>query len=349
MPEDVDIFTYESGYADELHALIESAFSAQPPHARPKDSTAYLDYMQGPSNPAGRAIVAATRKDGVLTGNISATPFHFTTRDGRTMTGYQLGSVVVGAQYQREGIGGRLVRAITAHLDGIPDSFTYIYPNTRSEPVLRRNGYRPARDVPTYIHFPAYRSFFPGNRQDTRIVDRHLGAWSVSICGLADALAIATDWPDAPMPSTGFTRGPGFFRWRFGGPGTENRYRFAVCRREDGDDAFALSIARHAFSGIRFAIPVDLLSQDPTRHFGLALKAAQTIGGRDGERFVYVNSNIPRLKNPATVSSDRPWGVPVPSLFNPRPVRLLYYPRDDLQLAEELDAGIAMTGDWMGF
>ena len=348
MPEDVDIFTYESGYADELHALIESAFSAQPAHARPKDSTAYLDYMQGPSNPAGRAIVAATRKNGALAGNISATPFRFTTREGRVLTGYQLGSVVVGAQHQREGIGGRLVRAITAHLDGLPDSFTYIYPNTRSEPVLLRNGYLPAREVPTYIHFPAFRSF-RGLQRNARIVDRRLGSWSVSVCSLTDALAIATDWPDTPMPSTGFTRGPGFFRWRFGGPGTESRYRFAVCRRENGDDAFALSIARHTFSGIRFAIPVDLLSRNPAGHYGLALKAAQAIGGRDGERFVYVNSNIPRLNGTTALRSDRPWGAQVPSVFNPRPVRLLYYPREDIRLAQELDAGIAMTGDWMGF
>lgn len=345
-----DTFTYDSGHADTLHGLIDRAFSIVPPHARPKDSRAYLDYMQGPANPAGPAVVAVARLDGECVGNISATPFRFTTRAGGRLTAYQLGSVVVDTANQRQGIGGKLVGVITEHLAAIPDSFTYIYPNTRSHPVLLRNGYAAARDVPTYIHFPTPGSLFgAGNAaDDARLHDRNLGPWRMTRGTIEDLLTLSADWPDDDG-TQGFARDRTFFKWRFGGPGADSRYRFVTCRDDAGADAFGAVFANHRFAGQQFVILVDILSPDPRRHYGLALKAARAVGSMAGEHFVYVNSNIPRFPRQQPPGSVAPWGIAVPDAVNPRPLRLLYHPRADMDVGGEIDVSIAMTGDWMGF
>jgi len=347
-PLSIDVFTYDSSHAATLHTLVERAFSIAPPHARPKDSREYLDYMQGPANPGGPSIVAAATMDGICVGNISATPFRFTTRAGQRLCAYQLGSVAVDARHQRQGIGGKLVRAITEHLAAIPDSFTYIYPNTRSDPVLRRAGYAAADDIPTYVLVPSKLSFATA-AQGARLTDRRFGAWHIAQTDLAGIMAMADDWPAPRGTQPGFARDRDFFAWRFAGPGADTRYRFLLCRAENGSDTFAAVLAHHVFSGFRFAVLVDLLSPAPMAHYGLALKAAQVAGGLAAERFVYVNSNLPRLAQGASAVSSSPLAVRVPDAVNPRPVRLLYFPRKGMALREEIDAGMAMTGDWMGF
>jgi len=343
-----DIFAYDSSHAETLHGLIERAFSIVPPQARPKDSKAYLDYMQGPANPSGPAIVAVARTGDTCIGNISATPFRFTTTSGQALTGYQLGSVVIDAAYQRQGIGTKLVGEITRHLAGIDDAFTYIYPNPRSYPVLLNSGYAAARDVPTYIHFP-WAASFPGLRPTARrwtFADGHGGAWQIEMADL-DAVINAPGIGGAATVN-GFQRDSAYFAWRYGGPGADKRYRFALVRHSQGE-VFAVVCASHVFNGLRFVILNDNLSAHMTRHYVPALEAARIIGGHSAERFVYVNSNIPRLLSAAPSADRAPWGMAVPNAVNPRPVRLLYYPVKGINLEVELNASIAMTGDWMGF
>lgn len=343
---DIKIFTYTSEHAGTLHGLIERAFSIVPSHARPKDSSEYLNYMQGPANPAGTAIVATANLGGVCVGNISATPFRFRSRAGRELCAYQLGSVVVDAAFQHRGIGSSLVAAITEHLAAVPESFTYIYPNPRSHTVLLRSGYAAASTVPTYVHFPAPRSFARSTKE-VKLHDRATGGWRVSRCHHAEIMAVIGDWPADAGPDTGFARDPAFFSWRFGGPGMEQRYRFALCREDGGTETFGAVYASHFFNGIKFVILVDVLSRTPVKHYGIALKAAQIIGSAASERFVYVNSNIPKSEAASRIFC--PWGFAVPDVLNPRPLHLLFYPRRDIDLGTEIDASIAMTGDWMGF
>jgi hypothetical protein len=105
-----------------------------------------------------------------------------------------------------------------------------------------------------------------------------------------------------------------------------------------------LVLAHRCFSHIRFAILVDILSPDLLGSYPSAVKAACHV---NGAQLVYLNTNLPRLAATRGLRFAR--GVAVPGIVNPRPVELLYLPRADATLRQELFQAPLLTADWMGF
>ena len=346
-----DCFPFDADHAEVIFALGNRAFSTMPGYARPKDTAAHLGQLLGPLNPGGRTWLAMARENGRYIGNVAAIPFRFRTNAGRLLTGFQLGSIVVDPSMQRQGVGSRLIAEITSHLADRPDSFTYIYPNARSMQVLLRQGYETAATIPTYVHLPTLASLgIPGRAEGGfALRDGHGGAWDVEVVkpsGLSLALA---SFPEDHGAAGGFIRDAAYCRWRYCGPDTESRYRFAVLRSQMGDGTVVVVLTSHEFNGIRFAIVVDLFSASPGLHYGPAVKAAQIYGSRESARLVYSNTNIPILSRLRRGRKGMPWRVAVPDFANPRPIKLLIHPESSDVGADELADSVALAGDWMGF
>jgi len=334
----IECVPFDAGHAGVIVELGHRAFSAVTGYARPKDSAAHLGQLLGPENPGGQTWLAVAREGSRCVGNVAATPFRFRTKTGRLLTGFQLGSLVVDPVLQRQGVGSRLIAEITGYLADKPDSFTYIYPNTRSKHVLLRQGYEIAADIPTYVHLPTSTSFG---------ISR--GSWDIEIVTPRTLWRDMASFPEDDSTTGGFIRDAAYCRWRYCGPDTENRYRFAVLRAKSGSGTAVVVLTSHEFNGIRFTIVVDLFSASPGRHYAPAIKAAQICGSGDSPRLVYSSSNIPILARLRGDMKQKSRGFAVPDFANPRPIKLLLHTTSSGVGRDDLANSVALTGDWMGF
>lgn len=332
----VEVSLFEDRHAEAQLELVRSAFSGVPEGARPKETVETLRHMHGEANPAGRAWLAFARRDGRGVGSVAAVPYRFRRRDGATLTGWQIGTFVVDASAQRQGVGRALLDALTARLETLPESFVYTYPNPRSIGVFDRHGYQRLASVPTRIHPPWPRPGPAAGWSVRRIEAREVPA------ELAQLAA-----PDPPPP--GFVRDARYFAWRFCGPSAAGRYRFVACRGPSGREGLVVALASHHFVGLRFGVLADAFPDVLDRHYGIALRAAGAEARRAGAWLLYVNSNVRRLGAGRARPARVPWSVPIPDSRNPRPVVLLYHPRGAAVGAEELAGSLAMTADWGGF
>lgn len=346
----VEVLPFEPRHAEQHIELAQRAFAVFGEAARPKDSVEFVEHLHGDANPAGRALVASAMLDGRCAGSVSAIPARFQMHDGSQVTGWQIGFFVVDASIQRQGVGTKLLEAITAALKDRVRGFIYAYPNRRSIPVLDRYGYERLASIPTFIHLPSAHALFG----PAHVHDAGAGVWDLESPRAADlAMELAPIVAGAAGAaggawSAGFVRDEAYFRWRFLGPDADTRYRFVVCREREGQGAFVIALARHVFIGLRFAILVDACPDVLASRLGIAVKAAQAMGKLDGARLVYVNTNAlqgSRNEKPAGV----PWRVRIPASRNPRPVELMMYPGTSTVIAEELKQSLVMTADWMGF
>ncbi|MAE95665.1 MAG: hypothetical protein CL910_13490 [Deltaproteobacteria bacterium] len=302
---------FGADHAEALADLAGRAYAAFGSEARPRDTPAFVAHMQGDENPAGRAWVAVAEQGGVCVGNVSAIPSRFRTRDGRTVTGYQIGYFTIDGSQQRKGIGARLLEELRAVLRAQADSFVYGYPNRRSFAVLDRLGFQQVCEVRTWIHAPApFRSPTPG-----------------TIAPEAAAASLA-DLPGGEGGPLGFVRDAAYFRWRFCGPDAGERYHFV----RDGD--LLLALAHHRFKGLGFTILVDAFPDRLAGAYPEVLKAARAASGGP----LYVTTNM-----------KGPMGIRVPRSLDPRPVPLLVDPVDSAIDLVELAGVPLMTADWMGF
>jgi GNAT superfamily N-acetyltransferase len=346
-----DCLPFDSGHAEIIVELGQRAFSAVPEYTRPKDTADHLRRILGRENPGGQTWFAMARERDRCVGTAAATPFRFRTRAGRLLTGFQLGSIAIDPSFQRQGVGSRLIAEITAYLADKPDSFTYIYPNTRSMQVLLRQGYETAAAIPTYVHLPTVAFLgIPGRAEAKFLVrDGYGGSWDVEIVTpsvLSRAMAL---FPEDDGGAGGFIRDAAYCRWRYCGPHTESRYQFAVLRPQTGNGGAVVVLTSHEFNGIRFTIVVDLFSASPSRHYGPAITAAQIYGSRAWARLVYSASNIPILACLRRGLKAKSWRVTVPDFANPRPIKLLLHTESSGVDRDELANGVAPAGDWMGF
>jgi predicted N-acetyltransferase YhbS len=336
----IDVTPFDASHAAQSVELAARAFTVVAEDARPKDSPAFLAHIHGDANPAGRAWIAVARKAGRAVASVAAVPARFRTRSARTVVGYQIGTFVVDASEQRQGLGSRSLAELTKVLITLPGAFIYAYPNPRSQAPLDRLNYQRVAEIPTRIHLPGWRSL--SAKRATKIDDRAGNEWELEILrGSAAEVAVrAIDELENEPP--GFVRDRRYFLWRFFGPDSADRYEFAVLRSRSTRRAFVLALARHSFKGQRFTILVDAYPNVfPERH-ALSIRAAQAAGRRSGAWFVYVNTN-------AEPTVGAPWSMRLPRARNPRPVQLMIYPVNNAISAEELDASLAMTADWNGF
>jgi predicted N-acetyltransferase YhbS len=330
----VEVTPFEDRHAEDQLELVRSAFSIVPEAARPKESVDSLRHIHGEANPAGRAWMAFARREGRAVGSVAAVPYRFRRLDAATVTGWQIGTFAVDASVQRQGLGRALLDALTATLERLPESFVYTYPNRRSIAVFDRHGYQRLGSIPTRIHppWPGPASGWTARRIEAREVPAELAQLAP---------------PDPPPP--GFVRDAAYFRWRFCGPGAEERYRFVACRGASGREGLVVALASHRFLGLRFGVLADACPDVLDRHYGVALRAAGAEARRAGAWLLYVNSNVRRLGAGRARPARVPWSLPVPGARNPRPIELLYHPRGARVGAEELAGSLAMTADWGGF
>ena len=346
-----DCLPFRAEHAKVIVDLGHRAFSAVPGYARPKDTAAHLGRLLGPENPGGPTWLVMAREGDRCVGNVAATPFRFRTNAGRLLTGFQLGSIVVDPSAQRQGVASRLIAKITAQLANKPDSFTYIYPNTRSMPVLLRQGYETVASIPTYVHLPTLASLGIFGQAEAKFAVRDGcgDSWDVEIVTPSIFSQAMESFPEDERTAGGFVRDAAYCRWRYCGPDTESRYRFAVLRPKAGNGTAVVVLTSHEFSGIRFTIIVDLFSATTGRHYDLAVKVARICGSLTSTRLVYSSSNIPMLARRTRKLRGISWLVRVPDFTNPRPIKLLLHPASSSVGRDDLANSVAMTGDWMGF
>lgn len=330
----VEVSPFEERHAEAQLELVRSAFSGVSEGARPKETADSLRHIHGAANPAGRAWLAFARRAGQLAGSVAAVPYRFLRRDGAVVTGWQIGTFVVDAAAQGQGIGRALLAGLTAEVERLPDSFVYSYPNRRSIAVFDRHGYRRLGSVPTRIHPP-----WPGPG----------AAWTVRRIEAREVPDELSRLAPAEPPPPGFVRDAPYFVWRFCGPAADERYRFVACRGPSGRDGLVVALASHRFLGLRFGVLADACPDVLDRQHGIAVRAAGAEARRDGAWLLYVNSNVGRLGGGRARPRGVPWSLPVPDARNPRPIELLYHAPGAAVGPEELAGSLALTADWGGF
>ena len=329
----VDVSTFEDRHAELQVELGARAFAGVPEGARPKETPAFVGHIHGESNPAGAARLAFTRDGDRVVGSVAGVPYRFRRRDGTLVTGWQIGTFVVDQAVQRQGIGARMLNALTAELRRLPDSFVYSYPNGRSIPVFDRNGYVRVQTVPTRI-------YLPGPGAPAGFEARRIPASEVPS---ALAALAPTEGP------AGFVRDARYFQWRFLGPDAERRYRFLLCRARDSCAGFVLALARHRFAGLSFGVVADACPDVLDRWWGAALRAARGEARGEGAWLLYANTNVERLGAARERPGAVPWSVTVPDGRNPRPIVLVLHAAGGAADPAEVAASLAMTADWGGF
>lgn len=327
---DVDVSPFEERHAQVQVELEARAFAMVARSARPKDSAKYLYHIHGPKNPAGRAWIAVASESGRPVGSAAALPARFARKDGRIVIGWQVGTFVVDAAQQRQGIGTVLLNALTDALKGRADAFLYSYPNRRSIQVFERHGYSRAGRTPTRIFLPARG---PGKGWETRRIARE---------EVAAALAAIPEPAVSTGPPNGFVRDARYFEWRFCGNEAEGRYRFVHCRMRDGPAAFVIALAAHRFAGLSFGVLADACPDVLDTHLGTAVRASLAEGRQAGSFLLYATASVrPR--------SRLPWSVGLPESRDPRPVVLVLHEETKVVSAEEVAGSLVMTADWGGF
>src|SRR6185436_18112485 len=131
-----------------------------------------------------------------------------------------------------------------------------------------------------------------------------------------------------------------------GGPAAA-RYTLVLCRAPDPADTFVIACTEHRMKGLPFTVLVDGYPASFLRHFDTAVRVASMAAGRRGPRVVYATTNLASIDIGAREQFPR--GISVPPRFHPRPFNLLFHAAQADMRAEELQASLAMTGDWMGF
>ena len=309
--------------------LAARAFAHVPEHARPKERPDFVAHTHGPANPAGRGLVTLAQSEGRLVGHVGAIPFRFLRSDGSTTTGWQIGCYVVDGTQQRKGIG----KAILAELSQAVarderHGFLFGYPNRRSlGPLLKLGGREVARARTLLV--PPNPSFRLRDEQGRKWVVRELDAEGASI-------ALKHQRFDEGRRGA-FVRDAAYFQWRYLAPPAAPRYRFALAAPEGGGESLLLALSAHRIGPVQFTILVEAVPDAYDARLGLAVKAARIAGGG---RPVYVTTNA---RWPG-----RPWTVPLPERFDPRPVVDVLMPGCD-EIIPELALAPIVTGDWMGF
>jgi GNAT superfamily N-acetyltransferase len=337
---DIEVKPFDPALARAAVLLAQRAFAVVSADARPKDSPAFLAHIHGESNPAGKARIAFARQDGRDVATVAAVPARFRTRAGATVIGHQIGTYVVDPEFQRQGLGSRILLELTNVLTELPDSFVYAYPNPRSQAPLDRSGYLRVAEIPTRIHPPTARSLVAKGAKSLR--DAGGCEWSLSLARGVEAERTVRDLRPLEREPEGFVRDRGYFLWRFFGPDCNERYEFMICRSLADERGFVLALARHRFKGASFAILVDAFPNVFVEQHSLAIRAAQVAGRDSGAWFVYLNTSAASVHGV-------PWSVRLPASRNPRPVQLMIYPKNNAISPDELRASLAMTADWNGF
>jgi GNAT superfamily N-acetyltransferase len=337
---DIEVKPFEPSLADAAVDLAQRAFTVVSADARPKDSPAFLAHMHGEANPAGRAWIAFAREGGRNVATVAAIPARFRTRAGKTVLGYQIGTFVVDPDYQRQGLGSRILVELTNVLTTLPDSFVYAYPNPRSQAALDRSGYLRVAEIPTRIHLPSLRSLASNGAKSLR--DGAGRAWDLSLARGDEAMKIVRELPPLALEPEGFLRDQRYFLWRFFGPDCAARYEFTSCRSRADGRGFVLALARHRFKGASFTILVDAFPNVFVEHHALAIRAAQVAGRASGSWFVYLNTSVAPARGV-------PWSFRLSAARNPRPVQLMIFPKNNSITPDELRASLAMSADWNGF
>ena len=323
----VEVSPFEPHHAEIQVDVVRRAYANIAESARPKESAAYVNHIQGATNPAGRSWIAIASEGGEPVGSMAAVPARFVRRDGRTVIGWQISRNVVDAAHQRKGIGGKLLDELSAALKGREDGFLYGYPNRQAMAVLERHGYYRVGKTPTRIFLPARG---PGRGWETRQIARE------------DVPAALAAIPAPAMPPAGFLRDAAYFEWRFCASEAEGRYRFLHCReREDGTE-FVIALARHRFAGLSFGVLADACPDVLGSQLGTAVRASLAEGRKTGSFLLYATATIRPGSRP-------PWSVTIPESRDPRPVWLLIHEETKVVSAEEVAESLVMTADWGGF
>jgi predicted N-acetyltransferase YhbS len=309
--------------------LAARAFAHVPEHARPKDRPEYVAHTHGPSNPAGRGLVALAESEGRVVGHVGAIPFRFLRRDGTRTTGWQIGCYVVDGSEQRKGIGQAILAELSAAVAREERrGFLFGYPNRRSlGPLLKLGGREVARA----------RTLLVPPRPGRTLRDEQGRSWAVQQVD-AEMAESALRHQRFGEPQRGaFVRDADYFRWRFLAGEAAPRYRFALAAPEGGGESLLLALAEHRVNGVRFTILVDAVPDVFGARMGLALRAARIAGGG---RPVYLTTNV-RWKG-------GPIAFALPERFDPRPVVDVLMPGGE-EIASELGEAPILTADWMGF
>ena len=318
--------------ADARHfvEIARRAFSRYPPHARPKDTIAFVEHTHGPSNPAGRAWVAVAEENGTVVAHVSVIPFRFRRADGRTILGWQVSCYAVDLQLQGQGHGHALLEELLRKVrEACPGDFVYTFPSPRSWPRFRKVGGRELAASPAHLLLPSFRR--------GPIRDAEGRRWRVAEVDAVAARRAVDAQVEAPPRTGAFVRDRAYFRWRYLDPPAAERYRFALAEREDGGESLVIALADHAMRGQRFAILADACPDVLDSRFGTAVAAARAASSG---RPLYLTTNVRW--------SGGPHALRLPRRFDPRPVATFLMPGCD-EVAEELARAPIVTGDWMSF
>ena len=340
---DFEVLPFEAEHAKVFLELAGQAYVDLPSHAQTQDTVPYVEHIYGASNPAGHSMVALARSGDQIVGSLAALPYRFGLDDGSLAVGYQIGAFVVSHQFQRRGIGKRLLEELTSELTTKDDRFIFTFPNDRSIPLFFRLGYVHVRFVPTYAILPSLRSSIRRDRE--RVRDPQTGAWKFTTITL-DEFKASSSSGGSPDDSLGLIRDAEYFRWRFCGPDSAQPYRFVLARSEEGNSEFVVILKTHSFNGIRFIVLVDISAPSVFSIYPAAVRIARAVGRTMGIWFVYVNSNILQLRSKL---GKAPLSVSVPTKLNPRPIELLMYPHGNEAVGRTLDGSVVLTADWLSF
>lgn len=318
----VDVRPFEPDDARTYVELARRAFEGVSSERRPRDTVERVAHLHGDANPAGRALVALARLDGVVVGHASALPARHVDARGAERVARQIGCFVVDPSAQGRGVGRALLTAITA----AAGERVHAYPNARSAPVFEAVGYVRCAEAPARVAIGARRS---------REVTADLGnGWTGRALEVDAVRAPAPSFAQGTLPP-GFVRDASWFAWRFLDPALVDAYRFAaIAHRDRGEHVVAL--ASHVARGVAFGVLADALPALDARSLPAAVRAAAAFGA---SRFVYFTTNLPAVGGLTQL------GTRVPARFDPRPV-VLYARPDD---ASELASTTILTADWMGF
>jgi predicted N-acetyltransferase YhbS len=320
----------ESADARSFVEIARRAFSSYPPHARPKDTVAFVEHTHGPSNPAGRAWVAVAEENGAVVAHVSVIPFRFRRADGRTILGWQVSCYAVDLHLQGKGHGHALLEELLKKVrEECPGDFVYTFPSPRSWPRFQKVGGRELAASPAHLFLPSFRRNEFHDAEGLR--------WRVAEADAETARRAVDAQVDAPPRTGAFVRDRAYFRWRYLDPPSAERYRFAIAEPEDGGGSVVIALADHSMRGQRFAILADACPDVLDSRLGTAVAAARAASAG---RPLYLTTNV-RWRG-------GPHALRVPRRFDPRPVATFLMPGCD-EVAPELARAPILTGDWMSF
>ncbi len=200
-------------------------------------------------NPSGVSILAVARADSRWVGAVSAIPTKLRASGGALHTAYQIGDFMVDPDWQRKGVGTRMLAALTEALLG-QSKLVYTFPNPRSIGVFFRHHYEELRHVAGRIMVPLVESC------------RACSSESCEQVSLTQAMEIADTLTQQEQHLLTILKNGDYFQWRYGKMRDSNRYDYWACQSDDGGcDGLLVSMV-HRFRGMRFSVLLDALGSE---------------------------------------------------------------------------------------